>query len=408
MRDWLRAGTVGEAMGVKALLFERREARYLAANISSRFSPGAGASTGPLRLADVDVPELPAEGWQVLRPRLTGICGSDLATVAGKSSRYFEPLVSFPFTPGHEVVADLEDGSRVALEPVLGPEARGEAPPFAGAAAGDAHDYGYLACDHHLDEGIQVGYCASTGGGWGTHLVAHQSQLHPVDNSMSDEAAVMVEPTATGVHAALRGRIATGDTVAILGAGTMGLCALAAVDAFTEAGTAIIGAKYPVQKDLAAELGATSVVAPNEMKRAVRRAVGCRMVGDDLAGGADVTIDAVGSAESLAEAISLTRPRGRVVLLGMPGVAKVDLTGLWHREIELAGSYTYGTEQLDDGSTRSSFDMAFDLVRSARLERLVSAKYPLARYREAITHAAEAGHRGAVKVVFDLRDEKGR
>lgn len=399
---------MGDAIEVKALLFERRELRYVAANVSSRFRPGSGAAAGPLRLADVDIPELPAEGWQVLRPRLTGICGSDLATVAGKSSRYFEPLVSFPFTPGHEVVADLEDGTRVALEPVLGPEARGEKPPFEGASAGDSDDYGYLSCGHHLDDGIQVGYCASTGGGWGTHLVAHQSQLHPVHDSMSDEAAVMIEPTATGVHAALRGKIAPGDTVAILGAGTMGLCALAAVDAYTEAGTTIIGAKYPVQKDLAAELGATTIVDPREVKRAVRRAVGCRMVGDDLAGGADVTIDAVGSPDSLAEAISLTRPRGRVVLLGMPGLAKIDLTGLWHREIELAGSYTYGTEHFDDGSTRSSFAMAFDLVQSARLDRLVSAKYPLSRYREAITHAAEAGHRGAVKVVFDLRDEKGR
>lgn len=399
---------MGDAGVVKALLFERRELRYLAANVSSRLLPGSGASSGPLRLADVDVPELPAEGWQVLRPRLTGICGSDLATVAGKSSRYFEPLVSFPFTPGHEVVGDLDDGTRVALEPVLGPEARGEQAPFEGAAAGDSHDYGYLSCNHHLDDGIQVGYCASTGGGWGTHLVAHESQLHPVPAEMSDEAAVMIEPTATGVHAALRGQIKPGDTVAILGAGTMGLCALAAVDAFTDAGTTLIGAKYSVQKDLAAELGATRIVEPREMKRAVRREVGCRMVGDDLAGGADVTIDAVGSPESLAEAISLTRPRGRVVLLGMPGMAKIDLTGLWHREIELTGSYTYGTEQLTDGSTRSSFAMAFDLVQSARLDRLVSAKYPLARYREAITHAAEAGHRGAIKVVFDLRDEKGR
>ncbi len=393
---------------MKALLFERQELRYAAANIASRFSPGAGATAGPLRLADVDSPELPADGWQVLRPRLTGICGSDLATVEGKSSRYFEPLVSFPFVPGHEVVADLEDGTRVALEPVLGPAARGEQPPEGAASPGDATDYGYLSCGHHLDAGIQVGYCATTGGGWGTHLVAHESQLHPVAASMSDEAAVMIEPTATGVHAALKGNIAPGDTVAILGAGTMGLCTLAAIDAYTEAATVIIGAKYPVQKDLAAELGATTVVEPREVQRAVRRSSGCRMIGNDLAGGADVTIDAVGTAESLAQAISLTRPRGRIVLLGMPGVTKVDLTGLWHREIELVGSYTYGGETLADGTNTTSFALAFDLVQSAKLERLVSAKYPLSRYRDAIKHAASAGHRGAIKVVFDLRDEKGR
>ncbi|MEE9413662.1 MAG: zinc-binding dehydrogenase, partial [Acidimicrobiales bacterium] len=314
----------------------------------------------------------------------------------------------FPFVPGHEVVGELHDGSRVALEPVLGPAARGEKPPFEGAAPGEGDDYGYLTCNHLISEGIQVGYCASTGGGWGTRLVAHQSQLHGVPDDMSDEAAVMIEPTATGIHATLKANIAPESTVAVLGAGTMGLCTLAAINALTGPSEVLIGAKYPVQKDLAEALGATTVVAPSEMKRAVRRSVGCRMVGDDLAGGVDVTIDAVGSAQSIAEAIAITRPKGRIVLLGMPGVSKLDLTGLWHREIEMVGSYTYGTETLTDGSNVSSFALAFDLVKSARLDRLVSAKYPLARYKDAIRHAAEAGHRGAVKVVFDLRDEKAR
>ncbi len=52
--------------------------------------------------------------------------------------------------------------------------------------------------------------------------------------------------------------------------------------------------------------------------------------------------------------------------------------------------------------------MAFDLVRDADLGRLVSATYTLDRYREAIDHAANAGARGAVKVVFDLRGERNR
>ena len=122
--------------------------------------------------------------------------------------------------------------------------------------------------------------------------------------------------------------------------------------------------------------------------------------------GADVTIDAIGSASSLATSLSITRPRGRVVMLGMPGVTTVDLTPLWHRETELVGSYTYGTEHLPDGDTATSFGMAFDLVRDADLGRLVSATYPLDRYKDALRHAAEAGPRGAVKIAFDLRNEK--
>ena len=144
---------------MKALVFERRELRYAAAAVASRFAPGAGAQVGPLRLRDIDPPELPGPGWHRVRPLLTGICGSDLSTVEGQSSRYFEPLVSFPFVPGHEVVGTLDDGTRVALEPVLGPEARGEDPPFPGAAPGDGDDYGYLLAGD-IDAGIQIGFCS--------------------------------------------------------------------------------------------------------------------------------------------------------------------------------------------------------------------------------------------------------
>ena len=385
---------------MQALVFERKLARYAAAAVTSRVVPGAGSGVGPLHLRDIDPPELPGPGWHTIRPRLTGICGSDLATVEGRSSRYFEPLVSFPFVPGHEVVGIDDDGRRLALEPVLGPAARNEPLPSPDAAPGDGDDYGYLL-GGTIKDGIQVGFCSSTGGGWGEALVAHQSQLHPVPDHLSDEAAVMLEPAAGGIHAAVKAQVEPGTSVAVLGAGTMGLCSLAALRAVTPAGTVIATAKHPHQRDLATELGADIVVDPREVRRAVRRFCGCRMLGDYLSGGVDITIDAVGSPASLADAIAITRPRGRVVLLGMPEVSRTDLTGLWHRETELVGAYTYGTETLPDGKTATSFALAFDLVESANLETLVSARYPLHRYREAITHAAEAGPRGAVKVVFE-------
>jgi threonine dehydrogenase-like Zn-dependent dehydrogenase len=83
----------------------------------------------------------------------------------------------------------------------------------------------------------------------------------------------------------------------------------------------------------------------------------------------------------------------------MPGVTTLDLTSLWHREVALRGCYAY---------TREDFAAAIDLVRERDLGRLVTATYPLARYRDAIDHAANAGRRGAVKIAFDLRNEKER
>lgn len=385
-----------------SLEFNRNEARYAAAAVSSRIRAGSGASTGPLHLVEGEPIDLPGPGWHRVSTRLAGICGSDLATVDGKSSRYFEPWVSFPFTPGHEVVGQLESGQRVVLEPVLGHEARGFDPPFEGAAPGDGDDYRHLVSGE-LEPGIQIGYCASTGGGWASEFVAHESQLHAVPDELSDEAAVMIEPTAVGVHAALRAEVADNATVGILGAGTMGLTALAALRHFCPASTIVVAAKYPEQRKLASDLGADVVAAPDEFSRAIRRASGSFVIGDDLSGGADVTIDAVGSAASIEQSIGITRPRGRVVLVGMPGRVSIELTALWHRETQLVGAYTYGTEHLADGSTRKTFDMAAELVGAADLGRLVSATYRLDDYRDALTHAAQAGRLGAVKVAFDLR-----
>jgi threonine dehydrogenase-like Zn-dependent dehydrogenase len=406
---------------VKALRFSRRPARYAAAVVAGRLAPGAGAGVGPLALRDVDPPELPGPDWVHVKPRLAGICGSDLATIDGTASRYFEDVVSFPFTPGHEVVADLvspdhpdeaPDGSRrVVVEPVLGCATRGIDPPCDACARGDLGGCERISFGE-LAPGLQSGFCCDTGGGWSTVMVAHASQLHPVPDAMSDEAAVMVEPTACAVHAALAAGVRPGDTVVVLGAGALGLLVLAALRRYTDAGTVVVVAKHEVQRTLARQLGADVVCAPGEVRRAVRRVTGTLAIGDGeitrLTGGAAAVLDCVGSEASLADALDVVRPRGQVTLVGMAGHTTLDLTGLWHREIRLVGAYAYGTETLPDGSSRRTFDLAFELVREADLARLVSATYPLSRYREAVAHAAAAGGRGAVRVAFDLRGEKER
>ncbi len=386
----------------RALRFERSLPRYAAAWVAGSLAPGLGARVGPLTLTEIDEPPLPGPGWRRVRPRLAGICGSDLATIDGHVSRYFEPVVSFPFVPGHEVVGELDgDASqRVVLEPVLGCVARGVQPRCAACATG-RHDCCERISFGSIEPGLQIGYCTDTGGGWSTGLVAHESQLHAVPEGMSDEAAVMVEPAACAIHGA--GAV-NGGTVLVLGAGTLGLCTIAALRRFSTPGTVLAVAKHPEQRRLASELGADVVVGADETRRAVRRTTGSLRVGGRLSGGADVVIDCVGTEASVAEDWAVVRPGGLVVLLGMPSTVTVDLTPLWQRQITLRGSYAYGREP----SGRSTFEMAFELVTEARLERLVTATYPLDRYREAIEHAANAGRRGAVKVAFDLRGEKRR
>ncbi len=401
---------------MRALQFRRQEVRYVAAAVGSRLFGSDGAKLGPLKLVETDPPALPGQGWVRVRPRLSGICGSDLATVGGGAARYFEPFISFPFTLGHEVVGEVVGEfvgeaapQRVVLEPVLGPEARGFVPPWPDASPGDGDDYGHLITGD-LEPGIQIGYCASTGGGWSGEFVAHRSQLHPVPATMTDETAVMIEPLAVALHAACRAQVPARGTVAVLGAGTMGLLSVAALRFLQPDCRILVGAKYRHQQELARTFGADQVVEPDAVSRAVRRAVGCHVIGEDLAGGADATIDTLGSSGTIRRAIGITRPRGRVVLLGMPAGVRLELTALWHRETELVGAYCYCTETLAGGERRSTFSLAIELATQLgdQLGNLVTASYPLDRYADAIGHAANAGSRASVKVCFDLRGEKGR
>ncbi|CAA9269515.1 MAG: hypothetical protein AVDCRST_MAG50-3394 [uncultured Acidimicrobiales bacterium] len=383
---------------MRALLFERKIAKYAAAAVAGRLAPGRGAKVGPLHLADIDEPELPGPGWHRVRPRLAGICGSDLATVDGRSSRYFEPIVSFPFVPGHEVVGELDDGRRVVIEPVLTCATRGIDPACDMCASGNTGNCERIAYGH-LEPGLQTGFCRDTGGGWGLTLVAHESQLHAVPDALTDEAAVLVEPTACAVHAVQTSGVAEGDVVVVLGAGTLGLLTIAALRKLSLPGTVIAVAKHPEQRALARSLGADVVAEPGEVRRAVRRTTRSLANGDVLTGGADVVIDCVGSSDSITDSFAVTRPKGRVSLVGMAGSTTVDLTPLWHKELQLAGTYAYRHE---------AFPLAFEIAAEANLERLLSATYPLDRYAEAIQHAAEAGRRGAVKIAFDLRTERRR
>lgn len=385
---------------MRALVVDRKPVRFAAARVASEIDSGRGARVGLVRLKDVDPPPLHGPGWVHVRPRLSGICGSDLATVDGRSSRWFEPIVSFPFTPGHEVVGETDDGRRVVVEPVLGCAVRGIEPPCRACAAG-AHDRCERLHVGSIEPGLQTGYCCDTGGGWSELLAAHESQLHVVPDDLDDAAAVLIEPVACAVHAALSAETDAG-IVSVLGAGTLGLGVTAALSALARPARLVVGARHPEQRRLAGALGATDVVDDGELVRAVRRVTGSFAYADGtLTGGADVVFDCVGSSSSITDAIAMCRPGGTIVLVGMAATVKVDLTPLWQKQVRLQGAYAYGVEAAVGG--RRTFEVATELVASKDLGRLLSATYPLDRHVDAIDHAAHAGRRGGVKIAFDLR-----
>jgi threonine dehydrogenase-like Zn-dependent dehydrogenase len=405
-------------MTTLALEYFRSAPRYLGARTLGGKAPGL--LTGPLaalRLINIKDPVPPAggSGWARVRPLLSGICGSDLATLAGRSSFYFSPLVSLPFVPGHEVVGelldpcdDLEAGTRVVLSSVLSCAARGERPPCRNCAAGDTG-----RCDRvtvgGLKPGLQTGYCNQTGGGWARMLIAHRSQLQPIPDDVGDRAAVLIEPLACAIHAALRARIEPGDTVFVVGAGTVGVLTLIAVKRFTKAAHVIAVAKHEKQRAAARLAGADEIVRPEHATKAVRRRARAVKLtperGQDfLLGGADVAIECTGSRSALDLALRSVKAGGRVVVSGIPGIG-ADLTPLWFRELELIGAYTSGTETLQDGARVPTFELAVETAVSLRiLHELVGATYPLDRWRDAIDHAMSAGKLGTFKVAFAPQD----
>jgi threonine dehydrogenase-like Zn-dependent dehydrogenase len=282
---------------------------------------------------------------------------------------------------------------------VLSCAARGEDPLCPNCAAGQTN-----RCDRvtvgDLKAGLQTGYCSETSGGWARQMVVHRSQLHAVPEDMSDEVAVLLEPFACAVHAAARAAVQPGDTVLVVGAGTVGILTLIALKLFAQPGHVIVAAKHPKQRAAAKLAGADEVVRPEHTAKAVRRHTSAVKLtperGQDfLLGGADVALECTGSKSALDLALRTIKAGGRVIVSGIPG-AGADLTPVWFREVELVGAYT---------ATADDFETAIRAaVNLPHLQQLVGATYPLAGWRDAIDHAMSAGSLGTFKVAFRPQD----
>ena len=388
--------------------------------LAGRFPGAVTAPGGPLRLSRVSEPDLPGASWVRLHPSLSGICGSDLATVAGTASIYLSAFTSFPFVPGHEVVgrvaetgpavSSVQVGDRVVLEPALGCAVRG----FADLCR-PCRDGHYSNCERvtqgDLSAGIQTGFCRDTGGGWGPELVAHEGQLHRVPDEVSDEAAVMVEPLSCAIHGVLEACIPDGSRVLVVGCGTIGLLTIAALRSFAPGCTVVCTARHPHQQELARALGADDVVAPGDdayarLSEMSGGAAHTLPLGKPaVLGGFDVTFECTGSPSGVEDAIRWTRSQGQLVISGMPAASKIDLAPLWYQELRVRGAYTYSMESNGRAPVKT-FQLALDMVQQEdwgeRIGDLVRHRFTLREHRNAIATAMRPGKSGAVKTVFDF------
>jgi len=407
---------------MRALLFNPTIPRYVATKLSGGISRRSlWGQFSPLQYGDVPDPRLPADDWVRIATRLGGICGSDLSNLHLETSMVASAYTSFPFVPGHETVGtiaevgsavkDLAVGQRVTVEPVLPCATRGIDSPCVHCAAGD-----YNLCLHFTDgrisPGLLIGACRDTGGGWGENFVAHRSQVLPVPDHVTEGNALMVEPMACALHPLLRHAPAHPSSVLVIGGGVIGQCAIAALRALEVQARVVALVKYQFQAEMARRFGADLAVMLGsgdahydpiaELTGGVLRKplLGKRV----LIGGADLTVECVGSSRSIDDALRLTRSGGTVVILGLASVPRhVDWGPIWLNELDVTGSYIYGVENWN-GGRRRTVEIVLDWMTEGRvdLSPLLTHLYPLADYARAFSTAMDKAHSSAFKVAFQF------
>jgi threonine dehydrogenase-like Zn-dependent dehydrogenase len=218
---------------------------------------------------------------------------------------------------------------------------------------------------------------------------------------VADEDAVLTEPLACALHAVARAELDSGATVAVIGAGAIGLLTVCALREHHPDATIVAVAKHRGQELAARRMGADDVYAPGELHLRGARLTGARrLVGHGgrelLLGGFDVIFDCVASGPTLESAVTAVRPRGLVVLVGMPGQVGVDLSLAWQQEIDIRGTYAYGDE----------FPAALELAGRLGLGRLVAHGFGLSDYHRALDQSRRATRAGHAKTVFEVGEAR--
>ncbi len=378
----------------------------------------------PASLVELPEPELPGEAWSRIAVTTGGICGSDLHLFAHNTgpSPTLASIGSFPFVLGHEIAGQVIEsgprcrhpvGTRVAVDPCIPCLPRAIDPPCSNCARGWTSSC--LNLDSRIvSSGRSLGFTSNLGGGWGEQVLAHDSMLHPIPESLPDIAACLHEPVSIACHGLLRAPPSDGDPVLIVGAGIIGLASLAALKGLFPKCPVTMLARHAHQAEAATACGADHVVRTdpdNGHYEELASLVDARVIGRKkyvmLMGGFPYVIEAVGSPQSVTEALRAVAHRGTVLLLGAAGISEVDLTPVWYKEAALVGSIDHTADPgqapgLAGGPGRHSVDRALDILAAGLLphEVVVTHQFPLEEYRQAVESANDRNNSHAIKVVF--------
>lgn len=297
----------------------------------------------------VELPEPAGEGIRV-NLRSAGICGSDLHLL----DSVFAPRV----TLGHEMAGELADGTAVAVEPLA----------ICGEC--DCCQRGdYNLCRRGPGTLMGVGL----DGGMSETIVVPERCLVPLAPGVSARDACLVEPMAVAVHGVRLAGIGPRDAVAVIGGGTIGLCAVVAARA--------VGARV-------------SLYARHDAQRAAGERLGAEAERQEY----DVVIESAGTDSALESAVSMARPGGQLLLLAMywDGMAMPAIP-LCLKELRVVPSSMYAR-----GGDQRDFDRAAALLATMPElpEILITHRFALDEAPLAFATARDRAQ-GAIKVVLE-------
>jgi L-iditol 2-dehydrogenase len=407
---------------MNSIQFEYSVPRYVLSKIMGKFSKSFywHSRLSCVRLRRVEAPKLPSDEWVKVKVKYGGICGSDLNLILLNDSPTTSPFASFPFTIGHEVVGTIEEvgskvenirvGDRVVIDPILSCTTRGIADPCPHCQRGD-YSLCHFMTKGDISPGMLIGTCRDTGGSWGSYLVAHKSQVLKLPEHVNDLNGVLVEPFSCALHAVLRNLPKKDDTVLVIGAGAIGICVVAAIRALEIPCRIVVLAKHAFQAQLASHYGADEIIYLTKNKNYIYQTAQSLhanvlepLFGDPVVqGGADLIFECVGNKQSINDALRFARNGGKVVLLGLAGIIDgVDWTTVWLNELDIKGSFAYSTDEYQ-GKKMRTLQIAIELMRNEKvdLSPLVTHRFPLEHYRDALQTVVNKGKGSIMKVVFE-------
>lgn len=324
---------------------------------------------------EIDTP-VPGPGEARIRISSTGICGTDLHGFTGANGRRVPGQVM-----GHETVGvidtvgagvDLPVGATATINPVVG----------CGSCAACTQQTEQYCPDKRV-----IGVDPTRSACFAEYAIAPAANVVLLEPSVPHQYGALVEPLAVGYHAARRGGMSAAESVLVVGGGPIGQAVALAAQRL-EAEQVVVSEPHAGRRALCRSIGA-EVIDPSQGP--VQEQVAGRF------GGVTVAIDAVGSSDTLADAIGSTPMGGRVVLVGMatPRLELDNAFAISTGERMLIGSFSYNSRE---------FSRTAEWVGTnpPELAQLIEREVPLED--APAQFSALATELGAGKVLVDFAD----